>query len=199
MGWSKSGRRCRDGSGNSGAASPKTAATASSISARRYVDARRSMQRKQRRFERYGELMKALGLFAADSVGAFLILRQKCAAMLEEEAEIEARIQNELNEAGVEFRLKREEHDRLLVEITGLKARRSQYRRKADRHPPYPVHRPGACRKRDALYRRAAPGAGRRARLGRRHRTAAARLRPVASGAGRRYTPGRRVGGQHTT
>ncbi len=83
------------------------------------------LQRKQRRFERYGELMQALDLFAADSVGAFLILRQKCAAMLEEEAEAEARIQNELNEAGVEFRLKREEHDRLLVEIRGLKARRS--------------------------------------------------------------------------
>lgn len=83
------------------------------------------LQRKQRRFERYGELMTALELFAADSVGAFLILRQKCVVMLEEEAEVEARIQNELNEAGVEFRLKREEHDRLLVEINGLKARRS--------------------------------------------------------------------------
>jgi uncharacterized protein YPO0396 len=83
------------------------------------------MQRKKRRFERYGELMEALELFAADSVGAFLVLRQKCAAMLEEEAEAEARIQNELNEAGVEFRLKREEHDELLKEIRGLRARRS--------------------------------------------------------------------------
>ena len=83
------------------------------------------LQRKQRRFERYGELMEALGLFAADSVGAFLVLRKKCALMLEEEAEAEARIQNELNEAGVEFRLRREEHDRMLAEINGLKARRS--------------------------------------------------------------------------
>jgi uncharacterized protein YPO0396 len=82
-------------------------------------------QRKQRKFTRYGELMETLGLYAADSVGAFLVLRQKCAAMLEEEAEAEARIQNELNEAGVEFRLKREEHDKLLAEIRGLKARRS--------------------------------------------------------------------------
>lgn len=81
--------------------------------------------RKQRRFKRYGELMEALELYAADSVGAFLVLRQKCAAMLEVEAEAETRIQNELNEAGVEFRLKREEHDRLLTEIRGLKARRS--------------------------------------------------------------------------
>ncbi len=83
------------------------------------------LQRKKRRFERYGELMEALELFAADSVGAFLILRQKCAAMLEEEAEAEAQIQNELNEAGVEFRLKREEHDELMKEIRGLRARRS--------------------------------------------------------------------------
>ncbi len=83
------------------------------------------LQRKKRRFERYGELMEALELFAADSVGAFLVLRQKCAAMLEEEAEAEARIQNELNEAGVDFRLKREEHDELLKEIRGLRARRS--------------------------------------------------------------------------
>jgi uncharacterized protein YPO0396 len=83
------------------------------------------LQRKQRRFKRYGELMEALELYAADSVGAFLVLRQKCAAMLEEEAEAETRIQNEMNEAGVEFRLKREEHDRLLTEIRGLKARRS--------------------------------------------------------------------------
>ncbi len=83
------------------------------------------LQRKKRRFERYGELMETLELFAADSVGAFLVLRQKCAAMLEEEAEAEARVQNELNEAGVEFRLKREEHDELMKEIRGLRARRS--------------------------------------------------------------------------
>ena len=82
-------------------------------------------QRKQRRFERYGELMEALGLYSADSVGAFLVQRQKCALMLEEETEAETRIQNELNEAGVEFRLKREEHDQLQAEIRGLKARRS--------------------------------------------------------------------------
>ncbi|MFN2355241.1 MAG: ATP-binding protein, partial [Desulfopila sp.] len=81
--------------------------------------------RKQRRFKRYGELMEALELYAADSVGAFLVLQKKCAVMLEEEAEAETGIQNELNEAGVEFRLKREEHERLLVEIRSLKARRS--------------------------------------------------------------------------
>ena len=82
-------------------------------------------QRKQRRFERYVELMEALGLYAADSVGAFLVQRQKCAALLEEESEAETRIQNELNEAGVEFRIKREEHEGLQTEIRGLKARRS--------------------------------------------------------------------------
>lgn len=82
-------------------------------------------QRKQRRFERYVELMESLGLYGADSVGAFLVQRQKCTAMLEEEAETEARIQNEISEAAVEFRLKREEHDQLQTEIRGLKARRS--------------------------------------------------------------------------
>lgn len=83
------------------------------------------LQRKRRRFERYAELMEALAMYAADSVGAFLVQRKKCTAMLEEEAAGEARVQNELNEAGVEFRLKREEHDRLQTEIRGLKARRS--------------------------------------------------------------------------
>jgi uncharacterized protein YPO0396 len=68
------------------------------------------LQRKQRRFKRYGELMEALELYAADSVGAFLVLQQKCAVMLEEEAEAETIIQNKLNEAGVDFRLKSEEH-----------------------------------------------------------------------------------------
>ena len=44
-------------------------------------------QRKKWRFERYGELMEALGLYGADSVGAFLVQCQKCAVMLEEETE----------------------------------------------------------------------------------------------------------------
>jgi uncharacterized protein YPO0396 len=82
-------------------------------------------QQKKRKFERYGELIETLGMYPADSVGAFLVQRQKCATMLEKEAESEARIQNELNEAGVEFRLKNEEHKQLLAEIAGLKARRS--------------------------------------------------------------------------
>ncbi len=55
----------------------------------------------------------------------------------------------------------------------------------------------GAGRGRDALRRRADPGARGRARLGRRGRAAAARLRPVAAGA-RRALHGRgRLGGPH--
>ncbi len=86
---------------------------------------REEQQLKQRKFKRYGELMEALELFPADTVGAFLVQRRKCGEMLEQEAEAETGIQNELNEAGVEFRLKNEEHQQLRAEITGLKARRS--------------------------------------------------------------------------
>lgn len=86
---------------------------------------REEQQLKQRKFKRYAELMKALELFPADTVGAFLLQRRKCGEMLEQEAETETGIQNELNEAGVEFRLKNEEHQQLLAEIAGLKARRS--------------------------------------------------------------------------
>jgi uncharacterized protein YPO0396 len=86
---------------------------------------REEQQRKQRRFESYGELMEKLELSAPDSVGAFLVQRRKCEEMLAREADEEARLQNDLNEAGVEFRLKNEEHEQLQGEIKGLKARRS--------------------------------------------------------------------------
>ncbi len=86
---------------------------------------RQEMQRKQRRFHRYGELVQALGLSPPDSVGAFRVQQRKCSAMLEKEADEEAITQNSLNEAGVEFRLKNEEHERLHSEIDSLKERRS--------------------------------------------------------------------------
>lgn len=81
--------------------------------------------RRRKRYNRYGELMQSLGLFPAESAGAFLIQLKKCAAMQEEANQREATIQNELNELGVAFREKQLEHGTLLDEITDLMSRRS--------------------------------------------------------------------------
>jgi len=82
-------------------------------------------QQKQRKFARYSELMEAIELHPAETAGGFLVLQKKCGAMLADESDAEAHVQNELNEAGVDFRLKSEEHEGLRAEIKGLKARRS--------------------------------------------------------------------------
>jgi uncharacterized protein YPO0396 len=81
--------------------------------------------RRQNKYGRYAELMKKLSLFPAENPGAFLILSQKCDAMQEKAAESEAAIQNELNETGVQFAIKQEEHKGLQDEIFDLQARRS--------------------------------------------------------------------------
>jgi len=82
-------------------------------------------RRRRQKAGRYTELMRSLGLPPADVEEPFLAQRRQCAALREETAEEETRVQNELNEAGVFFARGRHEHDQLLVEINGLKARRS--------------------------------------------------------------------------
>ncbi|MEJ2699586.1 MAG: ATP-binding protein, partial [Desulfuromonadales bacterium] len=83
------------------------------------------LQRRKRKAGRYGELMRSLELHPSDSEEMFITGRRQCDALREEAAEREARVQNELNEAGVFFAQGRHEHEQLQAEITGLKARRS--------------------------------------------------------------------------
>jgi uncharacterized protein YPO0396 len=83
------------------------------------------LQRRKRKAGRYGELMRSLELHPSDSEEMFITGRRQCDALREEAAEREARVQNELNEAGVFFAQGRHELEQLQAEITGLKARRS--------------------------------------------------------------------------
>ncbi|SHO52660.1 ATP-binding protein [Desulfopila aestuarii] len=87
-------------------------------------------QRKQRKAEQYTDLLKPLGLHPADSVGAFLVLRQKCDLLLEKTEAEEAAIQNRRNEIEVEFARQREDHAGLEAELISLKARRSNIEEK---------------------------------------------------------------------
>ncbi len=83
------------------------------------------LQRCRHKAERYAELMRGLELAPADSEDDFLSRRRQCTDLREQTLENEARIQNELNEAGVSFAQLRGEHQKLQEEISGLKARRS--------------------------------------------------------------------------
>jgi uncharacterized protein YPO0396 len=81
--------------------------------------------RRRQKAGRYAELMRSLGLSPAEAEESFLSQRLQCGELREKTAEEEAGVQNELNEAGVFFAQGRREHDQLLAEINGLKARRS--------------------------------------------------------------------------
>ncbi len=83
------------------------------------------LQRCRHKAERYAELMQGLELVPADNEEDFLVRRRQCADLREQTLENEARIQNDLNEAGVSFAQLRSEHEKLQEEIRGLKARRS--------------------------------------------------------------------------
>lgn len=87
----------------------------------------REREQRQRRLkgDRYAELVRALALQPADREETFLVQGRECAALRDEAAENEARIQNGLNEAGVSFAQGQGEHDQLIAEINGLKTRRS--------------------------------------------------------------------------
>jgi uncharacterized protein YPO0396 len=81
--------------------------------------------RRRTKAGRYAELVRTVGIPPAEAEEPFLAQRRKCAELREQTAEQEARVQNELNEAGVFFAQGRREHVQLLNEINGLKARRS--------------------------------------------------------------------------
>jgi len=85
----------------------------------------KEQQRRRLKADRHAELARTLGLSPADNEEAFLGQGRKGAALREAAAELEAGIQNRLNEAGVSFAQGRGEHEQLTAEINGLKARRS--------------------------------------------------------------------------
>ncbi len=83
------------------------------------------LQRCRQKAGRYNELMRGLELTPVDSEEDFHARRRQCADLREQTLENEARIQNDLNEAGVSFAQRRSEYELLQEEIRGLKARRS--------------------------------------------------------------------------
>ena len=82
-------------------------------------------RRRRLKADRYAELARALGIHPAEDEEAFLTQGRECASLQEKTAELEAEIQNGLNEAGVSFAQGRSDHEELTAEINGLKARRS--------------------------------------------------------------------------
>lgn len=83
------------------------------------------LQRRRHKAARYAELIHSLGLNPAEGEDDFLLQRRQCSDLSEQAQENEARIQNELNEAGVFYAQARREFEELTEEIRGLKARRS--------------------------------------------------------------------------
>jgi uncharacterized protein YPO0396 len=82
-------------------------------------------QARQRKAQRYAELVRAIGDAPGADEAAFLDQRQRCSSLAEEAREREAGLQNALTEHGVSLRQGKLEHDELAAEISSLKARRS--------------------------------------------------------------------------
>jgi uncharacterized protein YPO0396 len=82
-------------------------------------------QARQRKAQRYAELVRAIGDSPGADEAAFLDQRQRWSSLAEEAREREAVLQNELTEHGVSLRQGKLEHDDLTAEIRSLKARRS--------------------------------------------------------------------------
>lgn len=82
-------------------------------------------QARERKSDRYAELVRALGTVAADDAEGFLAQRTAFSALAESSKEYEAGLQNESTEAAVTLRQGKLEHDALSAEIKSLKARRS--------------------------------------------------------------------------
>ncbi len=81
------------------------------------------LEHRRQKAARYAELVRILEQPPADNAEALLRQHAEIAAQREESTEIETRIQNDLNECGVEITKIREEHTLLQREIDGLKRR----------------------------------------------------------------------------
>ena len=80
---------------------------------------------RERKSQRYTELLRAINEKAAADESAFIDQRQRFAVMAEAARSREANLQNELTEHGVNLRQGKCEHDELSAEIASLRARRN--------------------------------------------------------------------------
>ena len=82
-------------------------------------------QTRERKAQRYAELVRAVGERPSDDEAGFLGQRQRFSALAETAREQDARLQNDLTEHGVSLRQGKQAHDELSAEINSLKDRRS--------------------------------------------------------------------------
>ena len=80
---------------------------------------------RERKSQRYTELVRAISEVAAPDESSFINQRQRFVVMAEAARSHEVRLQNELTEHGVNLRQGKSEHDELSIEIASLKARRN--------------------------------------------------------------------------
>ena len=89
------------------------------------TDREREKARCLQRAQRYDDLIARLELTAVKDVDVFLQHREICLTMVKKLEDEEARIQNSLNESGVDLVAGKREYDELQRELTGLKRRKS--------------------------------------------------------------------------
>ena len=82
-------------------------------------------QTRERKAQRYTELVRAVGESPSDDETSFLSQRQRFSTLAEAAQAQADRLQNDLTENGVSLRQGKQEHDELTAEINSLKARRS--------------------------------------------------------------------------
>jgi uncharacterized protein YPO0396 len=80
---------------------------------------------REKKAERYGELVLATGAQPAQDETDFQTQRQTCSSQLEQITSQEAELQNDLTEQAVALHQDRDQHTRLSDELASLKARRS--------------------------------------------------------------------------
>ncbi|HVK55044.1 MAG TPA: ATP-binding protein, partial [Burkholderiales bacterium] len=82
-------------------------------------------QMRERKAQRYAELVRGLGMKPANNGDEFQSQRQTFSALTEASKTQQAAVENDLTENEVTMRQGKQEHDTLAVEIKSLKARRS--------------------------------------------------------------------------
>ena len=82
-------------------------------------------QLRERKAQRYAELVRTIDDMPAENEVDFLAQRQRLAALAETAQTRDIQLQNDLTEQGVSLRQTKQEHDALTTEIISLKARRS--------------------------------------------------------------------------
>lgn len=90
----------------------------------------KSRDLRKEKFDRYGELLEKVGMFAPDTSGAFLLQRSKLKQIQEKAEEDQADVQNKHNELAADFKIKLDEQQELEDELSDLRSRRSNINRR---------------------------------------------------------------------